>query len=166
MAGLRVTVAGYALAALVVSACLAACGQGGPTASDAVGNYVYALAEGNYAGACGLLAPGTREALERSHGGHASCERVIARCLPNQVTRASHDQSQLLFANVALTHGRGGAQVASVSGTPAANATRKLTAAEHRGRWELTSPGVAISRCRPGHGGHHGRRHHQGGRKA
>ena len=135
------------LAALAVSACLAACGQGGVTASDVVNNYMYALAEGNYAGACALPAPGTRDVLQRSHGGRMSCEKLVARCLPNQVTRASHDQSQLLYATVLLTHYRGGMQ-ASVSGTAVAKVTRTVTVDQHRGRWEPTAPGKAISRCR------------------
>jgi hypothetical protein len=132
MAGLRVSVVGRILGALLVSVCLAACGQGGPTASDAVGNYVYALAEGNYAGACALLSPATRDALERSHGGHASCEKLVQECLPNQVTKSSHDQSQLLFANVQLTHVPGGMQ-ASVSGRAAASATKEVAVDQVRG---------------------------------
>jgi hypothetical protein len=159
VAGLRGRLVGRILLRFAVSACVAACGQGGPTASDAVNNYMYALAEGNYAGACKLLAPGAREALKRSHGRRTSCEKLIARCLPNQVTRASHDQSQLLYATVLLTHDRG-VMRASVSGTAAARATRQVTVAQRRGQWELTSPGGAISRCRLA-----GRHHRRGSAK-
>jgi hypothetical protein len=165
MVGLRVSVLGRLLAALAVSACLAACGQGGPTALDAANNYMYALSEGNYAGACALVAPGTQEALEPAHRRHTSCAELIEHCLPNSVTKAIHDQTQLLFATVQLTHDRGGWQ-AFVSGTPVAKAIRKFTVNEERGRWEVTSPGHAISRCRlksPHHGRSSGGRHHGNG---
>lgn len=132
---------------LALCAALAACGnQNIVTASDVAGSYVYAVAEGNYPGACALLTPATRGALLAARPTHGGCPALLRRCLPSRFHHASGDQSQLLYASTDETiHGDHASVV--LSATPAAQATRHVTLVRTHGRWRLTSPGAAIARC-------------------
>ena len=134
-------------ALLVLCGALVACGnQNIVTASDVSGNYVYLIAEGNYPGACALLTPATRSALLAGRPTRGGCAALLRECLPARFRRSSGDQSQLLYANVfESTHGN--TSTVGLSATPAADATRQVTLVHAHGRWRLTSPGVAISRC-------------------
>jgi hypothetical protein len=136
------------VAALALGACLAACGSSDlPAPSDVAQSYVYALAEGNYRGACALLDKGTRESLVRAVGSRTTCPRLFARCLPDEASRVNRDQAQLLFANIqVITEGPRKA-LSRLSGTRVARATREVTMADESGIWKLTSSGRAISRC-------------------
>jgi hypothetical protein len=153
------------VAALALGAWVAACGSSDlPAPSDVAQSYVYALAEGNYRGACALLDKRTRDSLVRAMGSRTTCPRLFARCLPDQATRVNRDQSQLLFANVQVTM-QGPKAVSRLSGTRVARATREVTLANEHGVWKLTSSGQTISRCvlrsdtdrrlRPRRGRHH-----------
>lgn len=132
------------VAALAV--CAAGCGQSTAVSPvDAAQNYVNAIATGYYPGACALLDGGTRHAMLASTGSRIGCSALLARCLPVR-TQQSSDQSQLLYVNTEFSvHGRR-AQV-TVSGLPVARAIRRVTLADERTRWLLTSPGVAVTRC-------------------
>lgn len=149
---------------LVLCGALAACGnQVIVTASDMAGRYVYAIAEGNYPGACALLTAGTRRALLAGRPTRGGCPALLRDCLPARFRRSSGDQSQLLYANESETH-HGSTATVLLSATPAAQATRRVTLVHIHGRWRLTSPGVAISRCvasaRRRRRAHPPRRHH------
>jgi hypothetical protein len=133
------------LLVLGLAAALAACGNANVvTPVEAAQNYVFAVAEGNYPGACALLAPGTRVALTSAR--RWSCPTLFLRCLPTPSTALSHDQAQLLYANADLqVSGRHAA--VTLSGTAVARAARRVTLVEQHGRWLLSSPGRAIARC-------------------
>ena len=136
-----------AAALLALSGALAACGnQIIVTAADMAGSYVYAIAEGNYPKACALLTPGTRRVLLAGRPTRGGCPALLRDCLPGRFRRSSGDQSQLLYANAYETT-RGNTATVLLSATPAADATRRVTLVHTHGRWRLTSPGVAISRC-------------------
>jgi hypothetical protein len=153
------------VAALALGACLAACGSSDlPAPSDVAQSYVYALAEGNYRGACAVLDKGTRDALVRATGSRGTCPRVFARCLPDQATHVNRDQAQLLFANVQITM-EGPKAVARLSGTRVARATRQVTMINDHGIWKLTSYGQAISRCVLSSARDRRVRHHRGRRQ-
>ena len=108
-------------------------------------NYVNAVAEGYYAGACAMLDPPARAAVLASTGSHLSCPALLARCLPAR-SHASKDQSQLLYVNTTLAvHGRR-AQV-TLSGLAVARAIKRVTLTDERAGWLMTSPGVAVTRC-------------------
>ena len=147
----------------VMCGALAACNnQVIVTASDTAGKYVYAIAEGNYPGACALLTPGTRSRLLAGRPTRGGCPALLRDCLPARFRRSSGDQSQLLYANESETT-RGRTATVLLSATPAAQATRRVTLVHAHGRWRLTSPGVAISRCvatARHRRAHRGRRHH------
>ncbi len=110
-------------------------------------NYLNDLGSGNYEGACALLDKRTREAPLKSVRPRITCATVFARCLPDNVTRLTRDQTQLLYASIQVNvAGDGGS--ANVSGTAVARAIRKVTLANERGNWKLTSYGQAVHRCR------------------
>lgn len=136
-------------AVLLVSAVLVAgCGNSSaPTPTSVIQSYMTDLGEGNYSGACAQLDHGALASLETGTGRRASCPTVMARCLPNVSTALASDQTQQLYANIGLSitrkHG-----VALVSGTAVAKTVKKVTLADERGGWTLTSPGAALERCR------------------
>lgn len=147
------------LAIVALCAGLAACGdQNVVTPGDVAGNYVYAIAEGNFSAACALLDPHARAALIAAHPSRGGCPGVMRDCLPSGSRRSSGDQSQLLYANTDVTIHGNRASVA-LSATPAASATRLVHLIHHQGRWRLSTPGVAISRCLTA-ARHHRRAHH------
>lgn len=124
---------------------LAGCGNTNVmTPVEVAQNYVFAVAEGNYPGACALLESGTRTRL--TSGMRSSCPRLFARCLPNASTTLSHDQAQLLYANADLRVS-GRRAVVRLSGPAVARATKAVTLVNQHARWRLTSPGRAITRC-------------------
>lgn len=132
---------------LTMVAGIAGCGNANVvTPTDVAQSYVYAIAEGNYPGACALLDQRTRETLVASRRSRVSCPRLLACCLPKRTTALRRDQSQLLYANVDLRVSGSRADV-RLSGTAAANATREVTLVHERAHCELTSPGAAIERC-------------------
>lgn len=133
------------LLGLGLAGVLAACGNANVvTPVDAAQNYVFAVAEGNYPGACALLAPATRSRLMSMS--HWSCPTVFVRCLPKPSTALSHDQAQLLYANADLRVFGHRAEV-TLSGTAVARAAKEVMLVEQHGRWRLSSPGRAIERC-------------------
>jgi hypothetical protein len=139
---------GRALAGLVAAVALAACGSQALSPVDIAQNYVYAISEGNYAGACALLEPQTRAALLTSAHWSRGCASLFGRCLPNEAQIAAADQSQLLYANVDLTTSGDRAR-AALSGTRVARGVRVVTLAHRHDEWRLTSPGHALQRCVP-----------------
>jgi hypothetical protein len=137
-------------AVLVVAVGVGGCGDSMPSPVDtAVQNYLTALSEGNYSGACALLDRRTRKSLVRSTGSRTSCATAFTRCLPNNAQSAKRDQSQLAFATVQVIVD-GSKAHANVSGTAVARAIRRVTLARQRGRWKLTSYGKALRACRLG----------------
>ena len=136
---------------------LAACGNANVvTASDVTQNYIDAIAEGNYPGACSLLEPHTRAAMVASARTHESCEALLNRCLPNNIEVSAADQSQLLYVTIDLqTSGR--TAQGTLSGLPVARAVRRVTLVRQHGRWRLTTAGQAVTRCvHRLHAGHRG----------
>lgn len=132
---------------LLLAACLAACGdQNVITPRDVAGNYVYAIAEGNYQAACAQLDTRTRDRLARAAGPHGTCTELLSRCLPGRFRSSAGDQSQLLYAGSKLRE-RGRSASVTLGGTAAARATRFVTLSYDGSRWLLTSPGAAITRC-------------------
>jgi hypothetical protein len=137
------------LLALIAPLCLsiAACGNANVvTASDVTQSYVDAIAEGNYPAACSLLEPHTRAAEVASARTHQSCPALLDRCLPNNIKVSAADQSQLFYVTIDLqTSGR--KAEGTLSGLPVARAVKRVTLVRQRGRWRLTTPGVAVTRC-------------------
>jgi hypothetical protein len=141
-------------------ACVAGCGNSDVLSPVEVAqNYVYAIAEGNYSRACGMLDQRTREALTASAGSRVSCPRLFARCLPKGSVALRHDQAQLLYANADLQVHGSRADV-RLSGTAVASAAKEVTLIERRTQWQLTSAGRVITRCARGLS-HHRRRGHR-----
>ncbi|MEO6858048.1 MAG: hypothetical protein ABI323_05610 [Solirubrobacteraceae bacterium] len=135
------------IAALGLIVGLAGCGNADVLSPVEVAqNYMYAIAEGNYAGACALLDQHTRARLVSSTGRDVSCPRLFARCLRNSSTILRHDQAQLLYANADLQLTGSRADV-RLSGTAVATAARQVTLVDRHMHWSLTSPGKAITRC-------------------
>jgi hypothetical protein len=124
----------------------AGCGQSPPSPGEIVQSYEAALAEGNYAGACGYLDPSARTSLARLLGRRATCAQAIARCLPDKATIPKQDQSELFYANVQATV-RGSTALVSVSGNPVANAIREVSLANQHTGWILTSSGKGLKAC-------------------
>jgi hypothetical protein len=135
--------------ALTLGLCLgvAACGSANVvTPSDVTQNYVDAIAEGNYPGACALLEPHTRAALVASARTRQKCAALLDRCLPNSIRVSASDQSQLLYVTIDIQTSGRKAQ-GTLSGLPVARAIKRVTLIRQRGRWRLTTPGQAITRC-------------------
>jgi hypothetical protein len=127
-------------AVLALAACAAGCGSYPPSPSQIAQDYVSAIAEGNYAGACAILGRPARESLSAFTRSSASCPTLLRRCLPTQAAVLRRDQVQLFYANVSVTTAGSTASVRT-SGTAAANRIRELTLAKNGARWELTSYG-------------------------
>jgi hypothetical protein len=138
-------------AALTLSACLTGCGTYPPSPVEIAENYVNALGEGNYAGACGMLDSGTRESLTTSSNSHGSCTSVFARCLPREIVSLKRDQTQLLYANEQATITGSEADVA-VSGTAVAAEIKQVKLVKERGNWMVSSYGKVLRDCRHLHG--------------
>jgi hypothetical protein len=135
--------------ALTSPLCLgvAACGNANVvTPSEITQNYVDAIAEGNYPGACGLLAARTRAATVASARTHEDCAALLGRCLPSKIRVSAADQSQLLYVTIDLQTSGRNAQ-GTLSGLPVARAIKRVTLVRQRGRWRLTTPGQAVTRC-------------------
>jgi hypothetical protein len=138
------------LAITVASAALlVGCGQSQPSPGEIAQNYVTAIAEGNYAGACGELDNRAVEALQGSMRSHAGCATLLARCLPTNASVLQKDQAQLFYANVEIATAGPNATVRT-SGTAVARKIREVRLAKEQGRWQLTTYGEV--RCRAGHG--------------
>lgn len=132
---------------LTMAACVAGCGNSNVLSPVEVAqNYVYAIAEGNYPGACALLGQPTLETLVSSAGSRGSCPGLFARCLPRGSTVLRRDQSQLLYANADLRVHGSRADV-RFSDTAVARAAKEVTLIDQRTKWRLTSPGQVITRC-------------------
>jgi hypothetical protein len=134
---------------LGLAAFLASCGQSQPSPGEIAQNYVNAVAEGNYAGACALLDGRAREALHTSTRSRAGCAALLARCLPTNASVLQKDQAQLFYANVEVTTDGPRAAVRT-SGTAVARRIREVTLAKERGHWQLTTYGEV--KCRAGSG--------------
>jgi hypothetical protein len=135
-------------AAIALAFFVVGCGESSTTPPvDVVQNYLNDLGAGNFSGACALLDKRTREAPLRSVRPRITCATVFARCLPDNVTRLTRDQTQLLYASIQLNV-TGDTASADVSGTTVARAIRKVTLSKERGNWKLTSYGQAVHRCR------------------
>jgi hypothetical protein len=126
---------------------VSACGDANVvTPSEVTQNYVDAVAEGNYQGACSLLEPHTRAAVVASARTHESCPALLNRCLPNKIEVSAADQSQLLYVTIDIQTSGRRAQ-GTLSGLPVARAIKRVTLVRQRGRWRLTTPGQTVSRC-------------------
>lgn len=110
-------------------------------------NYLNDVGAGNYAAACALLDKRTREAPLKSVRPRITCATVFARCLPDNVTKLTRDQTQLLYASIEMNV-TGDKASANVGGTTVARAIKKVTLANERGNWKLTTYGQAVHRCR------------------
>ena len=134
---------------VLVAAAVSGCGQGGPTAVDAVQNYVSALAEGNFASACAGLDEHAQASLMRFMRSQKSCATLLPRCFPSRTTVLSQDQTQLLYGTVQINlHGTRGS--ALTAGTVVAKEVKEVNLISVKGLWELDSYGK--ERCvRPGH---------------
>ncbi len=136
-----------AIAVLGLTAALAGCGAANVVSPvDVAQNYVSAVGEGNFAGACALFEPHALASLLASTGSHPTCPALLARCLPSRVTVTSADKLQLLYVNVDLRTS-GSRAVAGLSGLPVASAIKQVTLVRRRSQWRLTSPGQAVTRC-------------------
>ena len=136
-----------ACAALALAAFAVGCGEAPTPPFDVVQSYLNDLGAGNYAGACGLLDKRAREAPLKSARPRIDCAKVFVRCLPDNVIRLAHDQTQLLYASIDLNVS-GDKASAVVGGTVVARAIKKVTLANEAGTWKLTSYGQAVHRCR------------------
>jgi hypothetical protein len=134
---------------LLAAAVVGGCGQTGPGPVDAVDNYVGALAEGNFAGACSALDSHAQAALASFMRSGRGCATLLARCFPFVSTQLTKDQTQLLYGTVDINlHGRHG--TALTGGTEVAKAVNEVNLIEIKGQWELDSYGK--ERCRrPSH---------------
>jgi hypothetical protein len=133
--------------ALAAGLVVAACGHANVvTPSDITQNYVDAIAEGNYPGACKLLLARTQAALVAAAGTREGCAPLLDRCLPNKITVSAADQSQLLYVTIDIQTSGPTAQ-GTLSGLPVARAIRRVTLVRKRGTWRLTTPGQAVTRC-------------------
>lgn len=126
---------------------LTGCGSSGPVPGDAVQSYLSDLGEGNYAAACGELAPGARIALIAAKGSHQSCQAIYRHCLPSNPAARRRDQTQLLFDSI-QSFIRGSHARAIVKGTAVAREIKRLTLRRHRYRWFIVFPGDALRDCR------------------
>src|SRR5262249_10107953 len=136
----------------VIVACagfVAGCGQGQPSPGEIAQNYVTAIAEGNYAGACGALDNQARSALKQSMRSRDGCATLLARCLPTNASVLQKDQAQLFYANVE-TSTFGSSATVRTSGTAVAKRIREVRLAKEQGHWQLTTYGEV--KCRVGHG--------------
>jgi hypothetical protein len=111
-----------------------------------VQNYLNDIGAGNYAAACGLLDKTTREAPLKAAKPRITCAKVFVRCLPDNVIRLAHDQTQLLYASIQLKI-TGHTASAALGGTTVARAIRNVTLADQQGIWKLTSYGKAVRHC-------------------
>jgi hypothetical protein len=125
---------------IAFAALVAGCGESAPSPGEIAQNYVNAIAEGNYAGACGALDGGARQALRRSTASHAGCATLLARCLPTNASVLKKDQAQLFYANVSTTTD-GPRAIVRTSGTAVARKIHRVTLANEQGHWRLTSYG-------------------------
>ncbi len=136
-----------ALIALALCVLATSCGESSTTPPvDVVQSYLNDLGAGNYAAACGLLDKSAREAPLKAAKPRVTCAKVFVRCLPDNVIRLTHDQTQLLYASIQLNV-TGKTATASVGGTVVARAIRNVTLAEQQGTWRLTSYGQAVRHC-------------------
>jgi hypothetical protein len=135
-----------ALTALALSVLTTSCGESPTPPFAVVQNYLNDIGAGNYAAACGLLDKSAREAPLKAAKPRVTCAKVFVRCLPDNVIRLTHDQTQLLYASIQLNV-TGKTATASVGGTVVARAIRNVTLAEQQGTWRLTSYGQAVRHC-------------------
>jgi|GEM_PF-2741014 len=126
--------------ALGLAACVAGCGAPPPSPGAVAESYVTAVAEGSYGDACALLDAHARRLLQAQMRSAGGCAGLLARCLPTRSTVLRHDQTQLLYSDVAVRIDGRRATVRT-SGTAVARRIRQVTAAKERGRWILTSYG-------------------------
>jgi hypothetical protein len=133
------------LLALAAIAGLSGCGNANVvTPSEVAQNYMFAVAEGNYPGACAMLQARARARLTAS--AHSSCPQLFAHCLPRELTSLSHDQAQLFYANTDLQVSGHRADV-RLSGPAVTRSVKEVTLIDQHHHWRLTSPGRAIRRC-------------------
>lgn len=133
------------LVMLALAAALAGCGNANVvTPRDVAQNYAFQLAEGNFPQACALFDPAALRSLASGSGG--GCRSLLARCLPKSTTSLRRDETQLFYVNTDLQESGSRATV-TVSGTAVARSVRRVSLADERGRWRLTSPGRGIDRC-------------------
>jgi hypothetical protein len=125
---------------LLLAAVLAGCGQTGPGPIDAVQNYVGAVAEGNFAGACGVLDTHAQTSLASFMRSQAGCATLLARCFPSVTTLLSKDQTQLLYGTVQINLHRSRG-TALTGGTEVAKAINEVNLVSIKGQWILDSYG-------------------------
>jgi hypothetical protein len=125
---------------IVLVALLAGCGTPPPGPGTVTENYVTNVAQGDFASACAALDAKTRQSLGRYMRSRAPCRVLLARCFPTQASVLQNDQLQLYYSNVNVTLSGSTARV-QTSGTAVANRIRRVTLAQERGMWRLTSYG-------------------------
>lgn len=136
-------------ALIVLALCVLAtsCGEAPTPPFAVVQNYLNDIGAGNYPAACGLLDKSAREAPLKAAKPRITCAKAFVRCLPDNVIRLAHDQTQLLYANIQVNV-KGDTASAAVGGTTVARAIRNVTLADQQGTWKLTSYGKAVRDCR------------------
>lgn len=139
-----------------MAASLAGCGgSSAPTPGDIAQNFMTAIGEVNYAGACGMITAPARRALSASVDPRHGCVAIFKRCIHINPLALKRDQQQLLFASV-LPHVTGRHATVAVGGTAVARELRRLGMVHTRRGWQITGPGRALTRCRV-HGRHRSR---------
>ncbi len=118
----------------------AGCNTPPPAPGVIAGNYVDAVAEANYPGACGILDDGAQHALMAATKSHAGCASLLARCFPSNAAVIKRDEAQLFYANVATTFNGDRASVVT-SGMAVANRVHELEFVKRSGQWLLDSYG-------------------------
>jgi len=136
-----------ALTALALCVLATSCGESPTPPFAVVQNYLNDIGAGNFAAACGLLDKTAREAPLKAAKPRITCAKVFVRCLPDNVIRLAHDQTQLLYASIRLNI-TGHTASAALGGTTVARAIRNVTLADQQGIWKLTSYGQAVRQCR------------------
>jgi hypothetical protein len=128
---------------------LAGCGTPPPGPGTVTENYVTNVAQGDFVSACATLDARTRGRLSSYMRSRAPCRVLLARCFPTRASDLQKDQLQLYYSNVNVVLSGSTARV-QTSGTAVANRIRRVTLAQERGVWRLTSYGE--EKCRaPGH---------------
>ena len=133
------------------------CGEAPTPPFAVVQSYLNDIGAGNYDAACGLLDRSAREAPLKAAKPRITCAKVFLRCLPDNVIKLAHDQTQLLYASIQVNV-KGHTASAVVGGTVVARAIRNVTLADQQSIWKLTSYGKAVRECHLNKARHRGKR--------
>jgi hypothetical protein len=128
------------LIVLALAALAAGCNTPPPAPAIIAQNYVNAVAEANYPGACGMLDAHALRALTTATKSNAGCGSLLARCYPTNAAVLKRDEAQLFYTNTVTTFEGDRASVAT-SGTAVANRVRELAFVKRNDTWFLDSYG-------------------------